>query len=88
MFGPLPATGFFLRHIRNLEMSNIEIATESPDARAGFWLKGIEGADFFRVRVPRGSAPAFDLHDVKDFRIFGSQFIADTAAEHIDSRKI
>jgi polygalacturonase len=89
MFGPLPATGFFLRHIRNLEMSNIEIVTESPDARPAFWLKGIEGADFFRIRVPRTvSVSAFDLRDVKDFRVFGSQFIADTAAEHIDSRKI
>ncbi|HEX4320126.1 MAG TPA: glycoside hydrolase family 28 protein [Acidobacteriaceae bacterium] len=88
MFGPLPATGFFLRHIRNLEMSNVEIATETPDARPAFWLKAVEGADFFRVRVPRGSAPAFDLHDVKDFRVFGSQFVPDTAAETIDSRKL
>jgi polygalacturonase len=88
MFGPLPASGFFLRHIRNLEMSNVEIATETPDARPAFWLKGVEGADFFRIRVPRTPAPAFDLHDVKDFRVFGSQFIADTAADHIETRKI
>ena len=87
MFGPLPASGIFLRHIRNLEMSNVEIATESPDARAAFWLKGVEGADCFRVRVPR-SSPAFDLHDVKDFRVFGSQFVPDFAGERIDSRKI
>jgi hypothetical protein len=92
MFGPLPACGFFLRHIRNLEMSNVEIATEAPDSRPAFWLKGVEGADFFRVRVPRGSGlgqpPAFDLRDVKDFRVFGSQFVADTAAAHIESRKL
>ena len=90
MFGPLPATGFFLRHIRNLEMSNIEIATETPDARPAFWLKAVEGADFFRVRVPRGSGsvPAFDLHDVTDFRVFGSQFVPDTSAQKIDSRKL
>ena len=92
MFGPLPATGFFLRHVRNLEMSNVEVATESPDARPAFWLKDIEGADFFRIRVPRGSAssqaPAFDLRNVQDFRVFGSQFVPDTAAQHIDSRKL
>jgi hypothetical protein len=86
MFGPLPASGIFLRHIRNLEMSNVEIATENPDARPAFWLKAVEGADLFRIRVPR-SAPAFDLHDVKDFRVFGSQFVVDAAAEHIDNRK-
>jgi hypothetical protein len=88
MFGPLPATGFFLRHIRNLEMSNVEIATENPDARPAFWLRNVEGADFFRVRVPRKHAPAFDLGNIKDFRVFGSQFVADFSGEQIDSRKI
>jgi polygalacturonase len=91
MFGPIPATGFFLRHIRNLQMSNIEIATVAPDPRAAFVLEDVEGADFFRVRVPRSGsgahAPAFDLKNVQDFRVFGSQFVPDTAADHIDSRK-
>jgi polygalacturonase len=36
MFGPLPASGFFLRHIRNFEMSHVEIACTSPDARPAF----------------------------------------------------
>jgi len=90
MFGEIPATGFFLRHIRNLEMSNVEVATESPDARAAFYLKAVDGADFFRLRVPRaaGSGSAFELHDVKDFRIFGSQFIPDFANPNIQSKKI
>jgi len=86
MFGAIPASGIFFRHLRNLEVSNVEIATETADARPAFWLKEVEGADFFRVRVPR-SAPAFDLHTVKDFRVFGSQFVADASAEQIESRK-
>ena len=88
MFGEIPATGFFLRHMRNLEMSNVEIATESPDARPAFWLKAVEGADFFRVRTPKGSAPAFDLNDVKDFRNFGAQFVSDFSSPHIDTHKL
>ena len=87
MFGALPATGFFLRHLRNLEMSNVEIATENADARAAFWLKGVVGADFFRVRVPKAST-AFDLRDVRDFRVFGSQFIRDVSEERVENRKI
>jgi polygalacturonase len=88
MFGPLPASGFFLRHIRNLEMSNVEIATESADARPAFWLKDVDGADFFRLRIPKSSPTSFQLQQISNFRVFGSQFIADTAASHIDSRKI
>lgn len=87
MFGALPASGFFFRHLRNLEVSNVEVATEAADARPAFWLKDVDGADFFRVRVPRSSA-AFDLHNVKDFRVFGSQFVADASGAQIDSRKI
>ncbi len=88
MFGDLPATGFFIRHARNVEMSNVAVATLSADARPAFWLHDVDGADFFRTRVPRGSAPAFDLRQVKDFRSFGAQHIPDSAFESVDTRKI
>ena len=87
MFGDLPATGLFARHIRNLEVSNFEVATQSSDARPAFWLHDVEGADFFRVRVPQ-VAPAFDLRDVKEFRSFGSRRLADVTLDAVDSRKI
>ena len=48
MFGELPATGFFIRHVRNVELSNVEIQTAKPDARPAFWLQDVTGADFFR----------------------------------------
>lgn len=87
MFGKLPATGIFARHVRNLDVSNVEIETRSADARAAFWLKDVDGADFFRVRTPKG-ALAFELHDVKSFRSFGSLGIADTTLESANERKI
>ena len=80
MFGALPATGFFLRHAKNIEMSNVEIAFEQSDARPAFWLHDVEGADFFRLRVPRGSR-AFALHNVRDARVFGSRNIKDVSLE-------
>ncbi len=88
MFGDLPATGFFIRHARNVEMSNVEIATLDADARPAFWLHDVDGADFFRLRVPGGSVPAFDLRQVKDFRSFGAQHIADVTMENVETRKI
>jgi polygalacturonase len=87
MFGDLPATGLFARHIRNLELSNVEISVQAPDARPAFWLRDVEGADFFRVRVPQG-APTFDLHDVRDFRSFGSRRLADVSLDSVENRKI
>jgi polygalacturonase len=88
MFGNLPATGLFARHVRNLEIANVEIATREPDARPAFWLKDVVGADFFRLSAPQGSAPTFDLRQVRDFRSFGSRKMTDVALESVESRKI
>jgi hypothetical protein len=74
--------------VRNLEMTNIEIATQAADARPAFWLNDVAGADFFRLRVPQGAAPAFDLRQVKEFRSFGSRQMADVVLDSIDQRKI
>jgi len=87
MFGAIPATGFFLRHIKNLEMSNIEIAAAQPDDRPAFALVDVQGADFFRIRVPRPSqTPSFSLRQVTDFRVFGSQFVKDQAVSQADEK--
>ncbi len=87
MFGNLPATGLFVRHVRNLEVSNLEVMTESADARPAFWLMDVDGADFFRVKVPRQSAaPAFNLKDIGDFRVFGCKYLKDAAYERSGDR--
>src|SRR5271157_4257452 len=87
MFGALPAAGFFVRHVKNLEMSNVEIATREPDLRPAFSLIDVDGADFFRVRVPRpSSAPTFSLTQVANFRVFGSQFVPDSNFPSVDEK--
>jgi hypothetical protein len=87
MFGPLPASGFFLRHVKNLEMSHVEIATAKSDQRPAFALVDVAGADFFRVRAPRPTvAPAFCLQQVSDFRVFGSQFVPDQSMSQADNK--
>jgi len=89
MFGDLPACGWFVRHARNLEVSNVEIATEHPDARPAFWLKEVQGADFFRVRVGSTSDRSlFDLRRVRNFRVFGSTAITDFAVDGVEALKL
>jgi polygalacturonase len=84
MFGELPATGLFARHVKNLEMSNVEVATERKDARPAFWFADVQGVDLFRVRVP-SSRPVFGLNQVTNFRVFGSQFVPDKTLAEADS---
>ena len=76
MFGPLPATGFFVRHAQNIEMSHVEITTLSPDIRPAFWLQDVDGFDASFLKVPAG-APNFQLDGVSHFRTFGSLLVPD-----------
>lgn len=75
MFGDLPATGLFVRHARNLELSNIEIAVAAADPRPAFRFEDVADADAFRVKVPAGIG--FSLKDVTGFRSFGSRTVPD-----------
>jgi polygalacturonase len=84
VFGPTPTQGFFLRHIRNLEMSHIEIASIRPDQRPSFVLDDVQGAEFLRIRAPQGGgAPVFSLHNVNQFSVNLSRDIPDTTKQHI-----
>lgn len=87
-FGVIPATGFFLRHVRNLEMSHVEIANATPDARPAFHLHDVERADFFAVTAPRTTDGAFVLNQVKDLRIGWSRAAADVVLASVDTKTL
>jgi polygalacturonase len=88
MFGTTPAFGFFLRHVRNLEMSHVELASASPDARPALYLTDVERADFFAITAPRGVQGAFSLHAVRDLRIGWSRAAADATLDHADDKML
>jgi polygalacturonase len=85
MFGPMPAQGFFLRHIRNLEMSHVEIQAMQPDPRPSFFLQDVNRADFIAVTAPTG-VPAFHLNKVTDLRILLSRAAQDTQLPSVDGK--
>jgi hypothetical protein len=68
MFGPTPAQGFFLRHIKNIEMSHVEIQPAAPDPRPSFYLEDVHRADFIAVTAP-SAPPAFSINNSTDVRI-------------------
>jgi len=88
MFGAMPASGFFLRHMRNVEMSHVEIKNTTPDARPAFYLTDVERADFFAVTATRNADGAFALHGVKDLRIGWSRAAADITLSSVDEKML
>jgi len=85
-FGVTPSTGLYLRHIRNLEMSHVEIANRTADARPPFFLGSVDRADLFAITGPRTADGAILLNDVKDLRIGWSRAAADTMLASVDSK--
>lgn len=67
MFGDMPSQGFYLRHIKNIELSGVEVAALNDDARPALILQNVEGANLFLVKTPAG-APVLELHACKDIQ--------------------
>jgi polygalacturonase len=89
MFGDLPATGFFVRHAKNVEFSNVEIATKVSDARPAFHIEDVEGADLFRMRFPEAKKSGqIRLKAVSDFRVFGCQHYPDNSMDRAEDKLI
>jgi len=86
-FGPLPSQGLYLRHIRNLELSHVEVAPAAPDPRTSFYLQDVHRADFIAVTAPTGQ-PAFTLNQVTDLRILLSRAAPDTQLATADNKTL
>ncbi len=62
MFGNMPSQGFYLRHVRNVMLSDVEISAMAEDARPAFILQNVSGADMFHIKTPP-SAPVIELRE-------------------------
>ncbi|HTU33337.1 MAG TPA: glycoside hydrolase family 28 protein [Candidatus Acidoferrum sp.] len=68
-FGPMPAYGFFIRHVSGIELCDIEIRALQADARPAFALDYVGGADFSRIKTPLRAGPTWSLTNVSEFGI-------------------
>jgi hypothetical protein len=90
MFGPTPAHGFYIRHAKNVELTNVEVATVKPDARPAVVLDDVQRADFINLEAPyvKGQ-PTYSFRDVTGLRILQSRNLDDThLREHIVEKEI
>ena len=77
-FGVMPAYGFFIRHVKNIELNNVEISYLGKETRPAFILDDVKGIQLFRSRaqaVP--NVKTFVLKNVENFSIEKSEGIKD-----------
>ena len=89
MFGTTPAHGFFVRHVRGLEMQSVKIECSNADERPVFVLEDVQDATFGRLKVPvRAGVPTFVLNQVRDFSVFRSKPVGDAEIAAADKKEI
>ncbi len=80
MFGTMPSHGFYIRHAKGIEISNVEIETVKPDLRPVFAMNDVENVDLFRIKAARvAGVPATVLKNVRNFSASGSKPLMDEA---------
>lgn len=74
MFGTLPAYGFYVRHVKGIEFSDIKVTTMKPDERPVFMFKDASNIDLHYINVPKvDGVPVFTLKNVKNFQMSNVQ---------------
>jgi polygalacturonase len=88
-FGPMPAHGFYIRHVNRIEMHDVEVQYAKEDLRPGFVLDEVEGASFIHVKAQHGAhVPTFVLKNVEDFRLYLSWPVPDTQLGKVDQKSL
>jgi polygalacturonase len=89
MFGNMPSHGFYIRHVKGIELSGIEIIPAKDDLRPAFVLDDVAGAEFFRVKTPKvADVPVFALRHATDFSAHMCKGVQDTQLDRADGKTI
>jgi len=88
-FGPMPAHGFYIRHVKRIEIKDVEIRPMQPDMRPGFVLEDVSGAELIHVKLPQTpEVPSVVLKNVKDFSMTQSKPLPDAQVESAEQRTL
>ena len=87
-FGPTPSYGFYVRHLKGLEMAHVEVRPAEGETRPGFWLEDVRRADFFAVTAPVASSGVgnFALRNVSDVRVLWSRAAKDAVVDKAEDQ--
>ncbi|MGD0773015.1 MAG: glycosyl hydrolase family 28-related protein [Candidatus Solibacter sp.] len=89
MFGMLPAYGFFLRHVKGIELNNVEVGFLKEDGRPAFVLDTVKSVDFEHVKAQKAAGvPAFVLLHVEDFSVRNSPLTPDAHLDKVDRKEM
>ena len=86
-FGPMPAHGFYIRHVKGIDVRDVEVKYVKEDLRPGFVLDDVHDASFIHVKSQQtADVPAFSLKNVSNFSIYLSRPIVDIHLDNVEQK--
>jgi hypothetical protein len=70
-------------------MANVELEFPQPEVRPVFWLSHVNGADFFRIKLPGAfGTQVFALKKVEDFQVAACRNVIDVHLQSVDQKQL
>ena len=89
MFGTIPAYGFYIRHVKGIEMDNIQVSYLKEDLRPAFILDDVKNAEFRNVKAQHvADVPTFVLDTVEGFYTHDCRSVPDLRLESVKRQTI
>ncbi len=88
-FGQIPAYGFFIRHVKGIELNNVTVGFENEDQRPAFILDDVKQAELNNVDAQAATGvPRFVLKNVEDFRTHRCDAVADVVLGRVEEQRL
>lgn len=88
-FGGMPAHGFFIRHVKGIDLRDVDIRYVKADVRPALAFDDVIGVSLIHVRTQRnGDTPTIALKNVQDFSIQLSRPLADTYLGRVEQKSL
>jgi polygalacturonase len=88
MFGELPSYGFFIRHVKGLNLRDVEVSYLKEDLRPAFLLNDVSGVDLQNVKAQHAAdVSTFVLKNVTDFNASQCWPFPDTRLAKVELKK-
>ncbi len=88
MFGEMPSYGFYFRHVKGIELRDVEVSYIDDDPRPPFVLDDVEDVQFNHVKAQHlPDVPTYSLKNVRAFSTFHCPELQDLKRDKVDEEK-
>jgi hypothetical protein len=89
MFGLLPASILYARHVSGLTLRDFQVKLKEPDERFRMILSDVKDASFEKIRLPAAQAGRnLLLNEVEQLRLERMTGLADQLCEKADKQSL